>query len=510
MKKSILFIALAAGMLAASCTKTVVTVVRPADESPVEQKLIIGVSSGKDALTTKAGRPLLSQAAGQDIDEIKLYFVASDGGENGNVVLVKTVDKNEWANAVDHDGFGKQIEVTLKASNNETLNAGTYKVYAVGYSTGSYHFYMPESGSWSVASFYATPEGNSVDEIFAGEATIKAVAENTEEGTHSYLTTSAGTSAKDVPSIVLNRQVAGITGYFTNIPAKVNGVVPAKVRLVASRKYDQLNFISLISDETTTNSTKNYVVNGSKPSTDTKVPYWDTSKEGYVVYEINLSDWFVFDGSTKTFDQLDLNGDGYVGWVDALCHVYKQSGTQASDFTLDNWATDIKGGESTSALSGFWKNPNNTDDVKQQLVAGSVFAGKFVIPFDLDENINTLELQVVADDGTVLRNWNVQVDQTYSSTVQVPTGVSQNTGDKSTLIYNIYRNHMYSLGSKGLTIDEEGGNPGEPEDPDYPNPKPDPDPDGDEDGDKPQDLNTNNLQIHVNDQWELIHHMEID
>ena len=280
MKKSLLFIALAVGMLSASCTKTIVTVVRPADESPVEQKLIIGVSSGKDALTTKAGRPLLSEAAGQNIDEIKLYFVASDGDENGNVVLVKTVDKNEWANAVDHDGFGKQIEVTLKASNNETLNAGTYKVYAVGYSTGSYHFYMPESGSWSVASFYATPEGNSVDEIFAGEAEIKAVAESTDEGTHSYLTTSAGTSAKDVPSIVLNRQVAGITGYFTNIPAKVNGVVPAKVRLVASRKYDQLNFISLVSDETTTNSTKNYVVNGSKPTDDTSVPYWNSSNKG--------------------------------------------------------------------------------------------------------------------------------------------------------------------------------------------------------------------------------------
>ena len=510
MKKSILFIALAAGMLAASCTKTIVTVVKPADESPVEQKLIIGVSSGKDALTTKAGRPLLSQAAGQDIDEIKLYFVNS----SNQVVLVKTVKSGEWANAVEHDGFGKQIEVTLKKSNNEELVAGDYKVYAVGYSTGSYHFYMPESGSWSIASFFATPEGNSVDEIFAGEAEIKAVAESTDEGTHSYLTTSAGTSAKDVPSIVLNRQVAGITGYFTNIPAKVNGVVPAKVRLVASRKYDQLNFISLISDETTTNSTKNYVVNGSKPSTDTKVPYWDTSKEGYVVYEINLSDWFVFDGSTKTFDQLDLNADGYVGYLDAICHVYKKSGDDAKAVTgLDdidgaNWSEDIEDEINHEKLETFWKNANVSH--KQQLVAGSVFAGKFVIPFDLDENINTLELQVVADDGTVLRNWNVQVDQTYSSTVQVPTGVSQNTGDKSTLIYNIYRNHMYSLGSKGLTIDEEGGNPGEPEDPDYPNPKPDPDPDGDEDGDKPQDLNTNNLQIHVNDQWELIHHMEID
>ena len=491
MKKTLLFIALAAGMLLASCTKTIVTVVRPADESPVEQKLIIGVSSGKDALTTKAGRPLLSEAAGQNIDEIKLYFVASDGGENGNVVLVKTVDKNEWANAVDHDGFGKQIEVTLKASNNETLNAGTYKVYAVGYSTGSYHFYMPESGSWSVASFYATPEGNSVDEIFAGEAEIKAVAESTDEGTHSYLTTSAGTSAKEVPSIVLNRQVAGITGYFTNIPAKVNGVVPAKVRLVASRKYDQLNFISLVSDETTTNSTKNYVVNGSKLTDDTSVPYWNSSNKGYVVYDIDLSKWFNFgSGAYATFDAMDINQDGYVGWVDALCHVYKKSGdeakkcTQASDFTLDKWATDIEGGESTSALSDFWKNPNNTDDVKQQLVAGSVFAGKFVIPFDLDEGINTLELQVVAEDGTVLRNWNVQVDEPHSSTVQFPTGVTGNSGDVSKLIYNIYRNHMYSLGSKGLTIDEEGGNPGEPEDPDYPNPKPDPDEDGDDDGER--------------------------
>ena len=217
---------------------------------------------------------------------------------------------------------------------------------------------------------------------------------------------------------------------------------------------------------------------------------------------------------------MDINGDGYVGYLDAICHVYKKSGDDAKAVTgLDdidgaNWSEDIEDEINHEKLETFWKNANVSH--KQQLVAGSVFAGKFVIPFKSKENTNTLELQLLDASGNVLTNWNVRVpeDELYvSGTNPEPsTGVDVTTGlaDDTQSIYNIYRNHMYSLGSKGLINDNtDAGEDPDPSDPD-PDPKPEPDTDTDPDGDHPQDLTQNNLLIHVNDQWEIIHHMEID
>ena len=117
-------------------------------------------------------------------------------------------------------------------------------------------------------------------------------------------------------------------------------------------------------------------------------------------------------------------------------------------------------------------------------------------------------------DGNVLTNWNVRVpaDELYVSGTnpEPPTGVDVTSGltDDTQSIYNIYRNHMYSLGSKGLNVPDDGGDG---EDPDSdPDPLPEPDPD-EPDPDDPQDLNTaQDLLIHVNDQWEIIHDMVID
>lgn len=514
MKKLFLFFALAAGMFAASCTKTVVTVVSPAGEGSLDQKLVIAVSSGKD-LMTKAGRPLLSEAPGQDIEEITLYFV--DASEN--VALVKTVTSGEWANAVDHSTNGKQLEVTLKASNGETLTADAqYTIYALGYSkTGSVYTLptLTKNGAFDEDAFYATVASSPFDaeEIFAGSVTVWAETVTTESGaTVNYLTTTENGKPTAVPTVILNRQVAGVTGYFTNIPAKVNDKVPAYVRLVASNKYTHLHFINLYNKEidapSATTDAYSYVVNGSTASAETKVKYFDSSKEGYTLYEIALKDWFQFGeaGDTyTTFDAMDLNGDGYVGYLDAICHVYKTDDKTEAEGT---WSDDIKDDVNHNPLNTFWTNAGNS---KQQLVAGSVFAGKFVIPFHLVENTNTLELQVLDSEKNVLKNWNVSIpedEMSAGASTGAATGVETVKDDVSVKIYNIYRNHMYSLGSKLKTS---GDNDGETPDPDDPDPDPKPEPDPDPDGpDQPQELNSNDLLIHVNDQWEIIHDMVID
>ena len=491
MKKNLLFLGLAAGMLLASCSKTSVGTGDLPSASD-DQKLLIGISSGSNSLTVKGGRPLLSQAPGQDIQNIKLYFVK----EGGSIALEKTVTETEWANAVDYDK-GKAIEVSLKKSNNENLADGKYTVYAVGYSTDEtvYTLGNPNnSGSWKGDNFYVTTE-NEAEEIFAGEAVVYA---KTTEG-KSYLTSEEDGDA----SVILNRQVAGVTGYFTNIPAEVAGVSPVSLRLVASNKMTKLIFKDLYGSETTTESTVNYVTNGSDQVKPADAKFYD-GNDAYVVYDMKLSDWFKY---TTNFSECDLDKDGYVGYKDAQLHVYK--GSLPGNF--DNWSTDKEGtSDNTQPLSNFWVNPNAAD---QQLVAGSVFAGKFVIPFQRpNDDHNTLELQLMGDNNVILKIWNVAVpeDEVNDGTAAVPPvgGVSTSSTDLSMYIYNIYRNHMYSLGSKGLNVPDDGGD-GEDPDPD-PDPLPEPDPD-EPDPDDPQDLNTaQDLLIHVNDQWEIIHDMVID
>ncbi|HIZ85456.1 MAG TPA: hypothetical protein IAC04_03090 [Candidatus Coprenecus stercoravium] len=501
--KKILMLAAACGMLFSSCSKT--SVEGNVDEGQ-DYRMIIALSSGSDALTVKSGRPLLSEAPGQDIQGITLYFVNEEA--TNNVVLKKVISESEWANALPYgDNTGKSLEISIKNSDIEgRLPVGTYNVYAVGYSDPSdFEFKaINQNDTWSDDNFYADIKGGAEDdgeEVFAG--TLKVYVE-TSDG-YNYLTSTQG--QRTTPELVLNRQVAGVTGYFTNIPVSVNGKTPAKLRLIASGKNTRLNFVNLFGEETETGTTVNYVVNGSVSATAENLPYWNGTLAGYEVYTIDLTTWF-----PKGIAASDINGDGYVGWLDAINYVYVKTNVTAANLDSEiadlntTWSTAIKGGEGNyKALSEFWVNPNAS---AQQLVAGSVFAGEFVIPFTRAKgNINTFELQLLDGDGSILKVWNIKVDQKNTGTVEVPVGVETPAADED-YIYSIYRNHMYSMGDK--TLNAPGSDPDNP-DPD-PDPKPQPDPDDDGDGeDDPQDLNTTqDLQIHVNDQWEIIHDMELD
>ena len=87
----------------------------------------------------------------------------------------------------------------------------------------------------------------------------------------------------------------------------------------------------------------------------------------------------------------------------------------------------------------------------------------------------------------ILKSWRVKVsaDGKHDVTdVEVPTGVIVPAADQD-YVYNIYRNHMYSIGKKTA--------------------------DGDIEGDGPADLNTaQDLIITVNSQWQIVHGMELE
>ena len=559
-KRVLLGMTLMASLAFYSCTKEIV-IVQEGGEGGIEtptaqdgQVLTLQVANSGDGLTTRAGRPLLSSQAKQDINTIVLYVV--DG--SNKVVLKKTIGPDEWANALDYSNtsaHGKQLQITFRKSDSQML-IGTaegiaYTIYAVGYKSGSNYKVADADFGVSGTPSTTTNDGSGVtltatnfattlaanttaaDEIFAGKVAVKVV---TKDATTSYIIASDGDAdTKVVPALVLNRQVAGVTGYFTNLPAKVGTQIPAKIRLVASGKSNMVHFTSMVSGETDNNTeaaSKN-VVNGSAGTSASLATYsYLNGKKGYLVYEIDLSKFFpigkqhkeVFGGDetrTLTFADFDLDKDGFVGYKDAQAWVYRGQSVTIED---RDWSSDIQGGQKitdvsgdteenkTRALSTFWKNPNETT---QTLVAGSVFAGEFIIPFLQKTGYNTFELQLLDKDDNILKNWNVQVDKTVGdddgSLAEGITGGSWSP-DASTFVYNVYRNHLYSLGLKTTNI--EGGEDPDPSNPDKPvDPKPNPDPDGGSENpeDKPEDLSKGqDLLLNVNDNWEIIHNMVID
>lgn len=541
MRKQVWFSALAAGVLLFSACKSEDIPAQGGNESANDQKLVLNLATGGNQ-ASRAGRPLLSSAAGQDIDKLTLFFINKDG----NIALKKEISSAEWHNGATAYDKGMQIEISLKASNGENLTASTdgteYTVYAVGYSeltaygNGFLNASLTKGAAFAQTdNFWAQTEAKTGEEIFAGEAKITAIQNSSNETcliqTPESNATYPDSPAMAVPSIVLNRQVAGVTGYFTNIRTGEmtagTGLTaePVKLRLVASGRNNRVKFENLVSGETTS-TTVNYVINGAQNS-DLGNAKWDarflnsSTDDAYVVYEVNLADWFKYGGDTdrSTFADCDINGDGVVGFEDAIAYVYGEENVTKlqGDDLKKTWSEAIQGKKVSigagpsevqcNALSGFWAIPAASNK-GQQLVAGSVFAGEFLIPFARKAGKNTFELQLLDKDGQILDHWNVRIPEGEKYTKPGDGGVSTGViaiaeSDISTSIYNVFRNHVYSLGLKAQDTDK---GPVDPTDPVTPDPKPEPD-----DDDEPSDLSVGqNLLINVNDQWEIIHQMEID
>ena len=465
-----------------------------ADET---QKLVINLSDGGDRLTTRAGRPLQSSEPGQWVQHVTLYVTNVQG-----IVLQKEIDEYVWANAVDYSN-GKQLEIAFRASEGEQLPKGDYTVYAVAFSNPTDYSISPAPKAETKINAISGDgiDGNKVckgvdftkdfaavlnsgktdaEEIFAGKATVVSTTDADGKPCLTANETDGKVPANDAV-ITLNRQVAGTIGYFTNIPARVGDAVPTRIRLVAANRSDKVWFTNMITGETETTTDKkdvSWVINGSQSATLPKNAYYyssdQTAYDAYEIYSIDLSQWFKFDGTDgrATFTACDLDEDGYVGKKDAEKYI-------------ETYHPD------SDDLSGFWINPNSTTEHPQQLVAGSVFAGRFLIPFSLVSGKETFELQLLGNETgkpeQILKSWRVKVsaDGKHDVTdVEVPTGVIVPAADQD-YVYNIYRNHMYSIGKKTA--------------------------DGAIEGDDPADLNTaQDLIITVNSQWQIVHGMELE
>lgn len=453
MKKG-MFFALAASSLLFSACSSDDAVVSTEGQNEAVQQIVLQVASSGDGLTTRAGRPLYSSQALQTIQNVRVMIYKNEtGGGEKTIVYDKKLNWKE-STIYKTNGHGRQFTISLKG--NDRLDAGNYKVMAVGYSDNSDYTYALDvtsdaalTGNYSDITATLKAGKKEAEEVFAGDADLKI-------GDDKKITNLTSGEENGV-AVTLHRQVAGSFGYFSNIPARVNGKDAKTLRLVVRDKNDMLTFNNFNSSFTTTGSTIKYYVNGSKSKGATFTPdaQFKDGDNGYVLYSIDLNTWFP--GG-------DQNKDGLLNAEDT------------------NW--------------------DHPTDVKTQVVKGSVFGSNFVIPFNLTSGKSTMELQLLDAAGDIIKNWTVSIPAADVNT----DATNGNVADVSASIFNVVRNHMYNLGvktSNGTTTDP---------DPNKPDPDPNkPDPDKPKPGtDEPEDLTkSQNLILKVNDNWEAIHKMEL-
>ena len=435
-----------------SCDKEVVYV---QDGTGVEsvadgaQIITLQVENGGDGLATRAGRPLYSAEAKQTIENVKLWIC--DGA--GNVKYVTTISNwdKDGSTPYTTGGHGRQTTIELKGA--DKLAAGTYKIYAVGYSaTSDYDLTKVTEdkkteeggGKYTFSENMVLPIKDGAtnkigEEIFAGQM---------------GLTVEQGKGFKE--PVVLNRQVAGAFAYVKDIPYMEGA---RYLKLVASAQNQSLVLGNFNSFDLTGNGSGNanvkYVVNGTNGK---------SGSETYVISTIDLNKWFT---AIK-----DEDGDNL---IDAG----------------ENWKNPCR--PSSSPAAGTYPT----------FQKGSAFGGEFVIPFAHVDGKQTLTLQLTKEDGDSLRSWKVNLGSTDVQLKQTITCWNRNWDstitDTSANTYSLVRNHLYGIGTR---MNDEA-NPKKP--------GVDPDPDPEDPNDKPESLNNKQeLVLKVNDNWEVIHGMELD
>lgn len=472
----------------------------PGNEVATGEQVIVLDMQDTDVLSTKS-RPLYStdNRGSEDVTDVMLYIFKE---ETGTQKLIKTIHVDNWDNTCEEYKYGRKR--TIKLEGKDKLEAGsTYTIYAVGQNE------TEVEGNPAPFKFQGAVTAPGQDNQWKNIPGLLLSKDVIDEGiTHNFATTpgsgfpyllTKAVSYKDNGdafasravgevfsgqskpvtlepkesvswTVLLKRQVAGVLGYFSNIPADGNALVDGttacwstKLRLVASNRNDRLDMTIQLNkqNDDATEVGKENIVNGFQSEDLDKDAAFkgSTTNNAYTVYEINLEDWFTMDEK---------------GWTDLI------------EDTED-------GNKKYLGKTSGWKNPYEGTNAAVTVADGAVLAGEFVIPFDKDETLNTFELQLIGKkkgtdtsfdtsdrDEYILQTWSVKLDDASIDATLKDTEYH----------YSIYRNHLYQIGKRG------GG-----DDPDKPGVDPD----------KPQPLDkSQELVIKINDQWEFIHDLEID
>lgn len=163
-----MFFALAASSLLFSACSSDDAVVSTEGQNEAVQQIVLQVASSGDGLTTRAGRPLYSSEALQTIQHVRVLIY------NTTTNAIVKDEQLDWTKSATYNNHGRQL--TLNYKGDKRLEAGSYKVMAVGYSDKSdYTYDLDVTSTDALTGKYSDitatlKAGKVAEEVFAGDA----------------------------------------------------------------------------------------------------------------------------------------------------------------------------------------------------------------------------------------------------------------------------------------------------------------------------------------------------
>lgn len=253
--KNYLYVSAVGAMLLAACSNDDTVPLGGEEAVQPSSAITLTVNSSGDGLSTRAGRPVNSSEAANNVTAVRLYIYNPSGTDVTNAALAAGTQNPVLWTAGPSDSATPGNNQNHKASQTVKLNKlatnGVYTVVAYGYNTAL--DYTITAGTSADDSFIATlPAATNESELFAGKATFNVVNGNIQAGTTS--------------EVELRRHVAGLLGYFKNVPIlypnPVSGLPTpvAFVRVYASSHATSFTFPSVLNVNGTGNNTKTRVL----------------------------------------------------------------------------------------------------------------------------------------------------------------------------------------------------------------------------------------------------------
>ncbi len=424
----LLFISL---FLFSSCEKKEILPDEYPSETPTQSFLIKVESVGEVSLhasTKSQSRPIYSFSPEQNIDRVDLIIM--ERALTARIVYKGTF--TNWSDTenkvsvpyVEGENRGRQTEVVLEGENR--LEEGVeYLAYAVGYHSGTYGDYEPFKGlslgdKFPNTEMVTVPDGYKVAEIFAGAQSFYV-----ENG--KIIDDPEDEEVSEIPAIRLRRQVAGLMGYYTRIPAVIDGKAVKAIRLATLKVNRSIIFGGFRSLYDPNDFSKLKVINGFNPRTDYDTKFYgsETNDAFVVATDIELGKWFP---GGENGMPLDANGDGFLDGKDP------------------NWKINEELEEAGII----------------RVLPGSVFNSCYWVPISItqeeaDAGFPTFQLQLIGGNDEILNYWNIEVRQaeefSATRTLVLPgeSGVPEvimEENPATPITFNIARNNLYSMGAK--------------------------------------------------------------
>lgn len=451
-------------------------------EDPVVDGVELEVSLSGSAEQSRVARPLGSSSSINNVNTVKVYvFSKKDDDSDNTYVFDETVGVEA---GVDEDGYNisggngiilitgfsdpsvgdgsSDSSVDMNGSNEQSCTISlnglmigrVYQFVAVGYNSSA------ETG-------FSNPYGDLNVENLTIEIDVTADAETVllnkfstsiPKSGYNYIDgyniefdveeLFSGVSGEILPGtlgnnkVILNRQVAGMLGYFINIPTKVNDKVVRYLRVYADKTYKYISFPAESSS-----------LNGTDISGMNTMGY-----SGYNGAESYVSGNPDDRQLLLSFDmeKIALNWEESPEKQNSSMYMF-YSGEDELGFEVP-----ASGDENADSDSGY-KPPLAEGYIPPaglKLYPNSVFGGRFIIPYNESyitdsgstEEYSTIFIVLQDSDGNDLKKYNVFISQEESD---------EDTSGMPHKIYNygILSNNFYSLGNKTLTSDNKSDKP---------------------------------------------------